>query len=132
VARLLGEANLLPVRSAGPRGVCLAGGLPLRQLPDDPGRYAAGQLVLLRPEACSLAAGGGGPNCWPGRVVTRSFLGADQLVEVEVAADVTVRVRLRADAMAPAPGEVAHVVVPPEAVWLIPERDPEGAADVTS
>jgi ABC-type Fe3+/spermidine/putrescine transport system ATPase subunit len=130
VARLLGEANLLAVRSVGPDGVRLEGGLLLAPVPDQSGRPEVGRLALLRPEACDFAPPGAGRGGWPGRVIASWFRGADQVVAVEVAAGVTVRVRTRACTTVPAPGEAVRVVVPPEAVWFVPEPDPDGAADV--
>jgi ABC-type Fe3+/spermidine/putrescine transport system ATPase subunit len=130
VARLLGEANLLAVRSVGADGVRLEGGLVLARLPDQSGRPEVGRPALLRPEACGFVPPGAGQGGWPGRVTASSFLGADQVITVQVAEGVSVRVRARAGTSAPAPGEAVRVVVPPEAVWFIPERDPEGVGDV--
>ncbi|HKI36917.1 MAG TPA: ABC transporter ATP-binding protein [Gemmataceae bacterium] len=128
VARLLGDANLLPIASAGPDGVFLAGGLRLTRLPDPPGAYAPGQRILLRPEGCRPGAAGE-PNCWPGRVVASHFLGADHVVALDVGPGVTLRMRWPSGGPPPAAGEAVQVAVPPEALWLIPEDDPEGMAD---
>jgi ABC-type Fe3+/spermidine/putrescine transport system ATPase subunit len=132
VARLLGEANLFSVPSLVRAGLGLAAGLPLNPLSKDAGRETVGRVVLLRPETCSLVASGGGVNCWSGRVITNAFLGANHLVAVEVAEGVTVRVRLGSGTTPPSLGQMVHVLVPPEAVWILPENDPEGAAHVPS
>jgi ABC-type Fe3+/spermidine/putrescine transport system ATPase subunit len=132
VARLLGEANFLRVQFVGPDHVLLAGGLHLPRPASGPGQPAIGQLLLLRPEACYLASGAGEIKGWPGRVIASSFLGADRMVTVSVAADVSLRVRLAGAGAGGVPGELVHVVVPPEAIWFIPEGDPEAAADAPS
>jgi ABC-type Fe3+/spermidine/putrescine transport system ATPase subunit len=128
-ARLLGEANLIAVESVAEASARLAGGFLWTPLPDILSQVTPGRLVLIRPEAC-LLANSGGLKAWTGRVAATSFLGADRVIAVKVAPAVTVRVRLRADAIAPTAGETVHVSVPAEAVWLIPERDPEGVSDV--
>ena len=130
VARLLGEANLLVVASTGPDGVVLDGGLRLAGAPEDSGRPVSGGMVLLRPENCHLSRSVKCLDGWAGRVTATAFLGADRVVAVEVATGVSVRVRLRSDDTAPSPGKAVRVVVPPGAAWFLPERDPEGAADV--
>ncbi|HMF13593.1 MAG TPA: ABC transporter ATP-binding protein [Gemmataceae bacterium] len=131
VARLLGDANLLPIESVQSEAACLGSGLRLKVAPDGQSRFVPGRLLLLRPEDCQLADGPGS-NRWSGRVMASQFLGPDQIVFVEVADGVALRVRLRAGQPAPRPGEAIAVYVPPEAAWPIPEPDPAEAADVVS
>jgi ABC-type Fe3+/spermidine/putrescine transport system ATPase subunit len=130
VARLHGDANLLPIEAVGPDDVTLAGGLRLTQLPKGPQAFVPGRLVLLRPEGCRLGSAGE-PNCWPGRIVACHFLGADLLVTIEVGNGVPLRMRWPAGP-SPAPGDAIGVVVPPEALWVIPADDPGELADVRS
>jgi ABC-type Fe3+/spermidine/putrescine transport system ATPase subunit len=130
VARLLGDVNLLAIESAGPDGVVLAGGLPLRRLPEGQGRYAPGRRVLIRPEGCRPGVTGE-PNCWAGRVAASHFLGADQVVCLDVGPGVTLRMRWPGGGPPPAPGAFVLVAVPPEALWLLPEDDPEGLTHVS-
>jgi ABC-type Fe3+/spermidine/putrescine transport system ATPase subunit len=131
VARLLGEANLLPIESVGTSEVRLAGGLRMTLPRTELSRCVAGRLILLRPEECKFTDATG-HNLWTGRVTSSQFLGPDQVATVNVGNDVSLRVRWRADEQTLASGDVVRIYVPPEAAWPIPEHDPEGTTGVGS
>jgi len=131
VARLLGEANLLPIETVEASQVRLKGDLWLTLPQETLLQCATGRLLLVRPEECHLATANG-PRTWAGCVVGSKFLGPDQVVTVAVADNVELRVRQRTGPRTPAPGEAACVYVPPEAAWPIPESDPKDGADVSS
>jgi ABC-type Fe3+/spermidine/putrescine transport system ATPase subunit len=131
VARLLGEANLLPIESVGASEARLAGGLLITLPPNELSHCVAGRLLLLRPEECRLTDGTG-LNTWTGRVTASQFLGPDQVATVNVGNDVSLRVRWRADQATPTIGDTVRIYVPPHAAWPIPEHDPEGTTDVGS
>jgi len=82
---------------------------------------------MVRPEHCRLIGCDGSDECpgWPGRVTAMHYLGCDEIVDVTVGAGQSVRVRQRAGTSIPiSPGSSVAVVVSPEALWPIPERDP--------
>jgi len=88
VAAFLGEVEVLPGRAANGTVECELGSLPNR------GGLAGEVEVLVRPE--SLAIGTGEPpdrRSAAATVVSRSFYGHDQLVELRLASGRTVRAR---------------------------------------
>jgi ABC-type Fe3+/spermidine/putrescine transport system ATPase subunit len=102
VARFLGDANLLP-------GSVLGG--------------CAG-LTMVRPERCVLGPGAADhPWSREGRITSVTFLGADVLVEVACAEEVTLRVRTRfAEGLLV--GARVRVGIPAGAAWVIPDTLP--------
>ena len=117
VARFLGLANLLRIADASGDQFLLEGGLSLR------GKAAPGSWAMIRPEKFVLGpAAEHCPNRWTGQVTGALFLGAQQVLQVAVAPNVTVRVCCR-------PGEAGTgdelaLGVPDDAAWIIPENDP--------
>jgi ABC-type Fe3+/spermidine/putrescine transport system ATPase subunit len=103
VARFLGDANLLDGALVGGR---------------------AGELTLVRPEACALGpAAERCPWSWLGRVAAVSFLGAGVLVDV--ACDGGPPLRVRALGAGACVGDRVRVGVPAGAPWPIPDPDPD-------
>jgi len=117
IARFLGLANLLRIADVTDDRFQLEGGLSLR------GKTATGNWAMIRPE--KLLVGPAAEHCptrWTGRVTSRLFLGAHQVLQVAVTPSVSVRVCCR-------PGEAGDgdeltLGVPDDAVWIIPEDDP--------
>src|SRR5262249_49093526 len=79
VARLLGDANLLPVERAGAEGLTLAGGMDLPSLRE----ARPGDVLLLRPGAVSLGLVPSAPT-WQAGVREVSYRGGHALLEMEV------------------------------------------------
>ena len=129
VARFLGDANLLTVRSVDASAVSTTGALSIRSadLPDaQPGR-----MVMLRPEDLRLSDPGDGrpPN---GTIVSSTFMGADGQIVVLAADGNSLLVRIRqAELPVARDGQAVHVSSTPGASWLIPEI-PTGRAAVPS
>ena len=127
IARFLGEANLFEVERREEEVLHLRGGLLLPVTADARCRPAeAGSWLLLRPERCRL--GTAAQACaarWTGPVVSLTFLGADRLLDVEVAAGMRLRVRARPEALPGVTlGERLEVGIPTAELWLFPEPDP--------
>lgn len=81
VARLTGDAIVLPATATGQGADCLLGSLPLHsELELAPGQ---GVTAMVRPEQVQWRDGPG--HGIPSRVIRRSFRGSHTLVEVEVA-----------------------------------------------
>lgn len=98
VARFLGAANLLDGKLVG----------------------QSSPVVMVRPEQCRLNPDP--DSCrfiWPGRVLSRTFLGADLLVEAACDNGVTLRIRTRPTELA----DRVSVGIPDTALWTIPEAD---------
>ncbi len=95
VARFLGEANLIDGAALG---------------------MAAG-LVMVRPERIGVVSVGG----IAGRIVSSSFLGAAAVLDVDCGA---FRLKVRWPHPLPAGAEL-RLHIPADAVWPIPEGDPE-------
>ncbi len=105
VARFLGNANLLSGRALG---------------------TGPNVLTMVRPEQCVLGpAADACPWRRDGRILAVTFLGADVLAEVACGDGITLRVRVRPDADL-RPGHLVPVGIPAEALWGIPDADPEG------
>ncbi len=122
VARLLGDANLLAVEQAGPDALTLAGGFRVSPVPRALRGAAAGDVVLVRPGAVRLGAVAGVSAT--GRVLDVSYRGDNATVELLVG-----RVRLAASVEAhqrPQVGGEVPIVLPHEAMHLLPQRDPPG------
>ncbi len=134
VARFLGDANLLEVEAVDGETVRLRGG-PSLPRPADSGLapIRPGSLLLVRPEQCRLGPGAECPHPWPGRVVDRTFHGADQVLTVALTDQLSLRVRCGADeALAFPPGAAVAVGVPATGPWVIPEDDPEWVRSLPS
>jgi ABC-type Fe3+/spermidine/putrescine transport system ATPase subunit len=121
VARFLGLANLLQVIDRTDTHLCLSGGVSVRAT-----RPAAkGSWLMIRPE--KFRVGAASTNCattLSGRCAAVTFLGADQLLQIEIAPGVEVRVRCRpGDADGAALGAPITVGVPVDAMWFIPEAN---------
>jgi putative spermidine/putrescine transport system ATP-binding protein len=124
VARLLGDANLFTIEAIESRQVRLDDGLYLG-LGGEIALLRVGDVLMVRPEHCRLVGRGGQDACpgWPGQTTAIHYLGCDEIVDVAVSGSRIVRVRQRAGASL-SPGSSVAVVIPPEALWLLPERDP--------
>jgi ABC-type Fe3+/spermidine/putrescine transport system ATPase subunit len=125
VARFLGLANLLQVVGSSETHLCLSGGLTVHGTRPT----ARGSWLMIRPEKLRLgAAAATCPTIWPGRLTAATYLGADQLLQIEIADGAEVRVRCRPDDIAGAIVDGAVTVgVPANAVWFIPESDAHAA-----
>jgi len=128
VARFLGEANLLEVERLEEGQLWLRGGWALTcrggQMLT---KVRAGDRLMVRPECClSGPAAADCPLQVEGRVNTSTFLGTDQVVAVAVSAEATLRIRCRPlqEGNLPA-GAIMSVGIPAEALWIIPENDPD-------
>jgi ABC-type Fe3+/spermidine/putrescine transport system ATPase subunit len=119
-ARLLGDANVLSVEAIDAHSLHFEGGL---RAPRPAGAIAAvGTRVLVRPEDCILVSADELHTC-SGRVVSAEYFGVDCRLWVAVAPSVRLRVRARPGQHARV-GELVHVCIAPEHLWLIPEADP--------
>jgi ABC-type Fe3+/spermidine/putrescine transport system ATPase subunit len=115
IARFLGLANLLRIKEVACGQIHLEGGLSL------PGTATKGSWAMIRPEKFLLGpAAERCPTRWAGRVTGSQFLGAQQVLQVEVTPTVAVRVSCR-------PGEAdacdLMLGIPEDAVWIVPEDD---------
>ena len=127
IARFLGEANLFEVERREGEALRLRGGLLLPDTGETSlARADAGAWLLLRPERCRVGvAAEACASRWEGRIVNVAFLGADRLLDVEVAAGTRLRVRARPDALPGVMlGERIEVGIPAAELWLFPEPDP--------
>jgi ABC-type Fe3+/spermidine/putrescine transport system ATPase subunit len=125
-ARFLGEANLLEVERCEDGRLWLRGGwaLTCRGAP----AFQPGDRLMIRPESCLLGpAAAGCPYQAEGQVRAVTFLGPEQVVEVAVAATASLRVRCRPQDGSAQPGAAVQVGVQAEALWIIPEDDPDWA-----
>ncbi|HEX2570645.1 MAG TPA: ABC transporter ATP-binding protein [Polyangia bacterium] len=127
IARFLGEANLFEVERREGAALRLRGGLLLQDIAEtELVGVEAGAWLLLRPERCRV--GTAAHDCasrWAGRIVNMAFLGADRLLDVEVAEGVRLRVRARPGALPGATvGERIEVGIPAAELWRFPEPDP--------
>jgi ABC-type Fe3+/spermidine/putrescine transport system ATPase subunit len=122
VARLLGDANLLAVEHAGPDALTLAGGFRVSPVPRTLQGAVAGDVILVRPGVVRLGAVAGVSAT--GRVLDVSYRGDHAAVDLLVG-----QVRLAASVEAhqrPRVGDEVPIVLPHEAMHLLPQRDPPG------
>lgn len=129
VARFVGEANLLQVDRIDATALHLQGGLTLSHpFPE----RKPGDWLMIRPESC--CAGSAALHCqhhWRGRVIQVTFLGCDQLIEVEVAPDQVLKIRKRPeDREAIQTGDTLPVGFEGDHLWPIPQPDPEWASSL--
>jgi ABC-type Fe3+/spermidine/putrescine transport system ATPase subunit len=115
VARFLGDANFLTGAAAF---------APLLE-PLQP--LSADVCVLVRPEHCRLSLQPQ-PHSAPGVVGAVTFMGADRLLDVELAPTHRVLVRARPEHLPASPlpsvGSTVHLSIAPESAWVLPQRDP--------
>ena len=132
-ARFVGHANLLPILAAEPGRLHLHGGLTV--IGDVPDAVRKGGFLMVRPEqVVSGLAAETCPNRWLGDVRDRVFLGADQLLQVEITPGIELRVRCRTGEPGATPdGGKVTVGIRPESLWVIPPSDlGEEAAHVSA
>jgi iron(III) transport system ATP-binding protein len=104
VARLLGEANVLPGAASGGEATCELGRLPI----DAAGLHGEVEL-LLRPEAICVAPAASGDGV-PAEVVRREFFGRDQRLRLRLPSGQELTARTAAGPAFP-PGSLVAVRV---------------------
>ncbi|THD82771.1 ABC transporter ATP-binding protein [Aliigemmobacter aestuarii] len=116
VAEFFGGANFVPGRAAAGVFDCALGRLPLPAgAPEGTG------CLTVRPENILLAEPGDA-GALAVTVIDRVFLGTQTRLVV-LAGDLTlVLIRPPAEAARLSPGDAAAIRLPPEAVWVLPER----------
>ncbi|MGE3805545.1 MAG: ABC transporter ATP-binding protein [Gemmataceae bacterium] len=123
VARFVGHANLLEVIDVEPGKLHLRGGLSLQH---EAGNITKASWLLIRPEniLCGPAAASC-PQRWQARLVDSTFLGSDQLLQVEPVPGVSLRVRCRPGTVVDATrDDTLTIGFADESIWPIPEVDP--------
>jgi ABC-type Fe3+/spermidine/putrescine transport system ATPase subunit len=127
-ARFVGHANLLPIVAAESGRLRLQGGLTISG--DVHTTIARPGFLMLRPEHVLTGAEAEAcPNGWSGTIRERVFLGADELLQVEIAPGVELRVRRRASQSndRAVDGQIT-LGIRPESLWVIPQDDSDGEA----
>jgi putative spermidine/putrescine transport system ATP-binding protein len=125
-ARFLGHANLLPV-AIEPGRLLVHGGLTITG--DVSSAVRKQGLLMLRPE--HVLCGAEAETCsnhWVGKIRERVFLGADQLLQIEISPGVELRVRSRARDVPAGDGGSITVGIRSESLWVIPQNDSNGEA----
>jgi len=115
VARLLGEANVLPGAASDGVATCELGRLAI----GDAGVSGAVEL-LLRPESIGVSAAGSGDGV-PAEVVRREFFGRDQRLSLRLPSGLVLTARTAAGQALP-PGSLVVVRVVGQAVAFAAER----------
>lgn len=129
VARLVGAANLVPVRVVEHRDVGVvvetAGGV---RIPAPSAGHAWGLgdrgLLCLRPEALSVEEAALAPGGIPGRMRSQVFEGARQIYEVDISG-ATLRIEMLTSALHSRtlrPGDHVKVQISPETSVLLPDE----------
>jgi ABC-type Fe3+/spermidine/putrescine transport system ATPase subunit len=122
VARFLGEANLFEVERVEGELVYLRGGWRLTW-PPEKGALRAGAHLLARPEDCVLFPDPDARWAWPGTVAGATFLGPDQVVQINLTEQSSLRVRCPTTGTWPIGARVT-VGIAEEALWVLPENEP--------
>ena len=116
VARFFGGANFLPGRASAGLFDCAIGRLRLgKDVPDGPG------TLTIRPEALRL---GQGPGTLSARVLSSVFLGSQTRLLLDLAGQRLEALVTPDQARGLTPGQEIGVILPPEALWLIPDGPP--------
>jgi ABC-type Fe3+/spermidine/putrescine transport system ATPase subunit len=123
VAKFVGDANLFQVEKINVDSIVLQGGVVLRKADLPP--IVADDWLLIRPENAVVgAAAANAEHVWQGRVIHSTFLGADHVLDIEIAPETRLRVRSRPGAVANVKvGDRIPVGIPSGSIWAIPETD---------
>ncbi len=114
VARFFGGVNFIPGRATGGFLESSLGRLPL------PAGVADGSGILtIRPEALRL---GPAMDAHPARVLDTTFLGTQSRVNLDLGGQRLEALVTPETARSLTPGQAVDVTLPPDALWLIPDK----------
>jgi len=131
-ARFVGEANLFQVMAVEADQLRLRGGAVLKR--DNLLSVVPENWLLVRPEDCLVGAEAEHcQNAWLGRLISSTFLGLDQLLELEIVPGTTLRVRGRPKNLPEiSSNKQLWVGIPSPKIWVIPGDDPPWITNFTA